>query len=103
MTEQEELLQLREEKKLHLKRTKINVYTFSVLAIVALIAFAYAFFQQTAANKARVEAEMQAHDAIESRNIANENVAKFEAIAIRQTQIADSLKQACQSTSKKLK
>ncbi len=101
MTDHEELLQLREEKKQQLKRARINALTFGVLAIIALIAFVYAFFQQTAANKAKVEAELNAKAAIEARAIADQNAAKFEALANRQTQIADSIRQVCQSNSKK--
>lgn len=103
MTEHEELLQLREEKKQWLKRAKITAYTFGILAIVALIAFVYAFFQQTAANKARVEAELNAKAAIEARAVADESVLEFQAIAKRQTEIADSLRQASQSNTKKSK
>lgn len=103
MTEHEELLQLREEKKQQLKRARINAATFGVLAIVALIAFVYAFFQQTAANKARVEAELNAKLAIEARALADENVVKYQAAADRQTKIADSLRQACQQNVKKPK
>lgn len=103
MTEHEELLQFREEKKQQLKRAKIRAFTFFVLATIALIALVYAFFQQTAANKAKVQAEMNAKAAIEARAMADENAAKFEVLAKRQTQVVDSLTQACQQTAKKSK
>ncbi len=103
MTEHEELLQFREEKKHRLKRARITALIFGVLAITGLIALVYAFFQQTAANRARLEAEMSAKSAVESVRIADEKAAKFEAIAQRQTRIADSLMQACQQLSKESK
>jgi hypothetical protein len=103
MTEHEELLEFREEKKHRLKRARITALTFGVLAIIALIAFTYAFFQQTAANRARIEAEMNAMVAIESRALADEHAAKFEALANHQTKVIDSLMQACQQTERRSK
>jgi hypothetical protein len=103
MTDQEELNQFREEKKGRLKRARRTALVFGVLAITALIAFVYAFFQQTAANRAKVEAEIQAHLAFEASRTAEEKTAKFEEIARRATQTADSLKEACQQKSTKLK
>ena len=45
------------EQKRRLQRARTTATVFGILAIVALIALVYAFFQQTAANKARIEAE----------------------------------------------
>jgi hypothetical protein len=101
MTDQEELNQFREEKKHRLKRARRMALFLGMLAITTLIAFAYAFFQQTAAAKAKIEAEIQAHIAIEAQRTAEEKTAMFEAIANRQSKVADSLRQACQQNSKK--
>ncbi len=69
------------EQKRRLERARTTALVFGILAIAALIAFVYAFFQQTAANRARVEAELNAKAAIEARAIADKNaeLAKAEA------------------------
>lgn len=57
MTAEEELKELKTFKLQTLKRARVTAAMFGTLAIVALIALVYAFFQQTAANKARIQAE----------------------------------------------
>ena len=61
MTAEEELAALRKQKEADAKklmsRARVTATVVGTLAIIALIALVYAFFQQTAANKARIEAE----------------------------------------------
>lgn len=69
MTAEEELANLRKRneadaKKL-LSRARVTATTFGILAITALISLVYAFFQQEAADRARIEAEKTMMMAVE--------------------------------------
>ena len=55
MTDAEELQHFRAQKEVMLKRARTTAITFGILATVGLIAFVYAFFQQTEAKKAAIE------------------------------------------------
>jgi WD40 repeat protein len=72
------------EQKRRLERARTTALVFGILAIVALIAFVYAFFQQTAATRAKVQAETNAQAAIEAKAEADKNAIE----AQRQAEIA---------------
>jgi hypothetical protein len=59
------------------------------LILLTLIAFVYAFFQQTAATRAKVQAELNAKAAIEARAIVDQNAESFRTEAMK---LRDSLK-----------
>jgi septation ring formation regulator EzrA len=62
------------------------------LIVLTLIAFVYAFFQQTAANRSRVEAELNAKAAIEARAMADVNASIASNYQKKNTKLRDSLK-----------
>ena len=74
MTTEEELIDLRKKLEEREKRVKSEKRTtaivFGILAIVAQIALVYAFFQQTAAARARIEAKV-------AKTIAEEQVTEM--------------------------
>src|SRR6478609_2556740 len=77
------------EQKRRLQRARTTATVFGTLAIVALIAFVYAFFQQTAANKARIQAEQSAAAAIAAQKLADENAKRATAEAERANKEAE--------------
>ena len=77
------------EQKRRLERARTTALVFGILAIVALIAFVYAFFQQTAANRARIQAQENEKVAIEQRALADKNAALAKAEAERANKEAE--------------
>ncbi len=74
------------EQKQRLQRARTIATVFGILTIFALIALVYAFFQQTAANKARIQAEQNLVLADQARKEADAN-------AVRANQQAEIAKQ----------
>ena len=71
------------EQKRRLQRARTTATVFGILAIVALIALVYAFFQNAAAQKAKVEAQNQTILAQAAQKEADKNAADAKAQAAR--------------------
>lgn len=77
------------EQKRRLQRARTTATIFGVLAIVALIALVYAFFQQTAAVRAQLEAEKSAAAAIAAQKVADANAERANLEADRANKAAE--------------
>ncbi len=94
--EEKELQKFRNEYPFRLEKARKIALRFGILANTALIAFVYAYFQQTAADKHRLEYELQKQHFDKALQLASEKAAKFEALAATEKARAHEIFERCQ-------
>ncbi len=95
-----ELQKFRNEQQQRLELARKTALRFGILAITALIAFVYAFFQQAAVEKNQVEHGLNRQKVIERVKSAEEKATAFESLAKSEALRARVISEECQQLNK---
>src|SRR4051812_17715528 len=96
MTPEEELQAFKDDYPQRLERARKIALRFGIYAIVALIALVYAFFQQTATAKHKLEYELDLRKMAEHIKVAEKKAIRFEVQAENESARARELSALCQ-------
>ncbi len=95
MTPEKELTQYRQNEKLRPRRAKTTKIVFAALLGIAVVAFVYAFYIQNVGMNNWKAYQVELQKMHETLTAAEQKAAKFEEMAERETNNADSLAALC--------